>query len=245
MIIGSEHIFFENLPSTNNHASLLLKNQSIKDGTIIQTKFQTAGKGVAGNKWESEAGKNLLISIILYPGMIDPEDQFIISKAFSLGILDFLKQYTDNVTIKWPNDIYVNDDKIAGILLETTILGTRMESAIAGIGLNINQKVFLSDAPNPISLSKITGKEYDLEASLKSLINHLNIRYDQILDGYRDITGRDYQANLYRAGVYSDFRDSVGTFKGKIISVNSSGQLRIDDDNGNSRYFSYKEVNFL
>jgi len=245
MIIGSEYIFFENLPSTNNYASVLLKNQFIQEGTIIHTKFQTAGKGVAGNRWESEPGKNLLFSIILCPVMIKPEDQFIISKAVSLGILDYLKQYTDKVSIKWPNDIYANDDKIAGILIETTIIGSVMESAIAGIGLNINQKVFLSDTPNPVSLSNLTNQEYDLEEALFNLVYHLNRRYNQLFEGYLDVVEKDYLVNLYRAGIYSQFRDTDGTFRGKIDCVNSSGLLSIIDESGKYRYYRYKEVIFL
>ena len=152
MIIGSNLLFFENLPSTNTHAADLLKKNNLPEGTIVYTNYQSAGRGYSGNRWESEDGKNLLISIVLFPSFIKPEDQFYISMAVSLGICDFLKRYIPDCSIKWPNDIYVNNDKIAGILIESSITGNKIEYTIAGIGLNINQEKFISDAPNPVSL---------------------------------------------------------------------------------------------
>ncbi len=164
MIIGSKLFLFESLPSTNSYAAFLLKNEVIPEGAIVSAEYQTTGRGQGSNIWESENGKNLLISIILYPSIIYPASQFLISMALSLGICDFLKRFIPDCSIKWPNDIYVNDDKIAGILIENSIMGDKIESTIAGIGLNINQEKFLSDAPNPVSLSLITGKKYDLNS---------------------------------------------------------------------------------
>ena len=127
------------------HADLLKKKKLLK-GTIVYTNYQSAGQGQSGNKWESEDGKNLLISIVLFPSFIKPADQFHISMTISLGICDFLKRYIPGCSIKWPNDIYVNNDKIAGILIENFILGNKIENTIAGIGLNINQDKFSGDA---------------------------------------------------------------------------------------------------
>jgi BirA family biotin operon repressor/biotin-[acetyl-CoA-carboxylase] ligase len=156
MIIGSKLYFFENLPSTNSHAAHLLKNNDLPEGTIIYTNYQSAGQGQIGKRWESEDDKNLLISIVLFPSMINPDDQFYISMIVSLGICDFLRRYIPVCSIKWPNDIYVNNDKIAGILIENSILGNQIENTIAGIGLNVNQDKFYSDAPNPVSLSSLS-----------------------------------------------------------------------------------------
>ena len=167
MVIGSNLIFYNELPSTNTEASLLLKSGEQIEGTVIQTDFQSAGKGQAGNKWESEKGKNLLFSIILYPQSISPYDQFLISMTISLGICDFLDRLCTGATIKWPNDIYLGNDKIAGILIENSILGTMIETSVAGIGLNINQDNFVSIQPRPISLKMATGKEYSISACLQ------------------------------------------------------------------------------
>ncbi|TAL80863.1 MAG: biotin--[acetyl-CoA-carboxylase] ligase, partial [Bacteroidetes bacterium] len=136
MIIGSKLYFFESLPSTNIHAALILKNEKVPEGSIVYTNYQSAGRGQIGNKWESENGKNLLISIILFPSMIIPVNQFFISMTLSLGICDFLKRHIPSCSIKWPNDIYVNNDKIAGILIENSIIDNKIENTIAGIGLN-------------------------------------------------------------------------------------------------------------
>jgi BirA family biotin operon repressor/biotin-[acetyl-CoA-carboxylase] ligase len=122
MIIGSNLLFFENLPSTNAHAAYLLKRENLKEGTIVYTNYQSAGKGYSGNRWESEDGKNLLISIILFPSFLKPSDQFLISMTLSLGICDFLSRFIPGCSVKWPNDIYINNDKIAGILIENAII---------------------------------------------------------------------------------------------------------------------------
>ena len=245
MIIGSKFIFSENLPSTNTYASNLLRSHSIQDGTIIYTNYQTSGRGQAANSWESEENKNLLISLILYPHMIRPIEQFLISKTVSLGICDFLNQHTGNVSIKWPNDIYVKDDKIAGILIESSIIGEEIENLIAGIGLNLNQKNFKSNAPNPVSLSLITGKEYNIQESLNSLATCLDKRYEQLLNGKRSDINGEYLSNLYRYNQWCKYSDLRGIFEGRIISVNSHGHLQIEDLSGKIYEYGYKEVNFL
>ena len=245
MIIGSNIIFSENLSSSNSYAATLLKNNLLQEGTIIRTNFQTAGCGQTGNTWESEDGKNLLISLILYPFMIKPSDQFIISKMISLGICDYLRQHTANISIKWPNDIYVNNDKIAGILIEATIIRNQIETIIAGIGLNINQKIFRSGAPNPVSLGMITGKSYNVEECLNNLASYLDKRYKQLLQEKRSEIDEEYLSNMYKIGQWCDYRDKNGSFEGKIISVNSSGRLQIEDRRGRINEYGFKEVDFL
>jgi len=245
MIIGSKLIFRESLSSSNSYAAKLLKIEAVQEGTIIYTNYQTTGRGQTGNTWESEDGKNLLISLILYPLMIKPSYQFIISKIISLGICDYLRQQTTNVSIKWPNDIYVNNDKIAGILIEASIIRDEIENIIAGIGLNINQKIFKSDAPNPVSLGMITGKSYNIEECLKSLASCLDRRYKQILHGKISDIDSDYLSNLYRIGQWCDYSDTNGLFEGRINSVNHSGRLQIEDRRGRIYEYAFKEVNFL
>ena len=154
MIIGSKLLFFKTLPSTNSFAASMLREQEVQEGTVVYTNYQSAGRGQGGNKWESEENKNLLISIILFPSMINPSDQFLISMAVSLGICDFLDQYTSAISVKWPNDIYVKNDKIAGILIENSIMGDQIEHTIAGIGINLNQTVFEGDVHNPGIISQ-------------------------------------------------------------------------------------------
>lgn len=245
MIIGSNKIFIPELTSTNTFASAILKSEPPPEGTIIYTDYQTGGRGQKGNKWESENGKNLLFSVILYPKKISPADQFILSKFVSLAVHDFLTDYTGNIYIKWPNDIYAGSDKIAGILIENTIMGGTIESTVIGIGLNVNQQIFKSDAPNPVSLSMLTGKTYDLKECLDKLCTFLNKRYEQVLKNKQDLLDSSYKEKLYRKGQWYMYRDSVKTYEGKIVSVTDSGLLQIEDRSGSLYEYSFKEVSFI
>ncbi len=243
MIIGSNIIFKENLPSTNQYMDDLLKSRDLQEGTIIYTNYQSEGRGQTGNKWESEDGKNLLLSILLMPSMIDPSEQFILSIAISLGICDFIKRYIPHCKIKWPNDIYVNDDKIAGILIENSLLEDHIEYSIAGIGVNINQEKFVSDAPNPVSMTMITGEKYDLNDCMNLLASDLDYRYRQ-LEADQDKTRADYYSNLYMFNGTHRFRDQSGIFSGRIIAVSDTGKLQIEKSPGQVYEYSYKEVDF-
>jgi BirA family biotin operon repressor/biotin-[acetyl-CoA-carboxylase] ligase len=243
-MIGSEIIFFESLPSTNSHSIKLLSSDKPRDGTIIWSDHQSAGRGQPGKKWESDAGKNLLISIILYPESISPEDQFIISMAISLGILDFLSPHLENLSIKWPNDIYVKNDKIAGILIESSIMGNSIEYLVAGIGLNINQENFSCGASNATSMKRITGKEYERKACLNGLSASLDKRYSQLKEKSNTISD-EYVSNLYRYMKWASFRDKDGVFTGRITGVTKYGILLIEKKSGTLQNYSFREVEFI
>ena len=155
----------------------------------------------------------------------------------SLGICDFLAKHTGGVKIKWPNDIYVTDDKIAGILIENSIIGSEIVYTVAGIGLNINQKMFLSGAPNPVSLGILTGIEYDLNDCLKILLADLDARYEQLLSGSRENIRTDYISMLYRYYEWHCFKSEGELIFGRIVSINSYGQLQIEDREGKIKSF--------
>lgn len=245
MIIGSKIIYLENLPSTNTYAFDLLKETRLPEGAIIQTNYQSAGRGYSSNKWESDDGKNLLFSIVLYPSFINAEDQFSISMAISLGICDFLEQIISDCTIKWPNDIYVLNDKIAGILIESTITGEKMENTIAGIGLNINQTVFSKNIPNPISLRLVTGIDYDIKVCLRNLCITIDKRYKQLISGDMTRIKEEYISKLYRFNKWSEFKDEKGLFRGRILNVNEEGRLLIEKTDGIKSKYAFKEVEFI
>jgi BirA family transcriptional regulator, biotin operon repressor / biotin---[acetyl-CoA-carboxylase] ligase len=245
MTIGSKLFFFENLPSTNTETALLFKKNNIPEGSVIYTNFQSEGRGQKGNKWESEDGKNLLISILLMPSAINPADQFLISMTVSLGICDFVKRYIPFCSIKWPNDIYVNNDKIAGILIENSVMGDQIDKTIAGIGLNINQLNFKSDAPNPVSLGLLTGLSYDLTTCLSQLTSDLDRRYKQLLAEESGIIRQEYISQLFRLNEWSSYRDLSGNFTGRIISVADKGRLKIEKQSGIIMEYSFKEVDFI
>ena len=245
MIIGSNLIFRENLPSTNSYTGKLLRDGKLPEGTIVYTNYQSEGRGQPGNKWESEDGKNLLISILIFPSMINPVNQFIISMAISLGICDFVGREIPWCTVKWPNDIYVNNDKIAGILIENSIMGDNIEYSIAGIGLNVNQDIFLSNAPNPVSMKLLTGKEFDLSKCLSQLAADLDKRYKQVVSGNYDVIRNEYIAKLYGRNEWINFRDKKGFFSGRILSVAESGKLQIEKKSGIRTEYYFKEIEFI
>lgn len=245
MVIGSKIIFISSLTSTNTYAIRLLGSEKPQEGTIISTDFQSAGRGQPGNKWESEEGKNLLFSLILYPEMIKPQEQFFVSMAISLGINDFLSQQTADSSIKWPNDIYVGNDKIAGILIESSVMGEKVGYMVAGIGLNINQENFMSNAPNPVSLKQITGKDYVVGKCLEKLAAGLDKRYIELRDGKAKNIREDYISKLYRFNEWAMFRDNTGEFTGKITSVGSDGGLHVEKRSGKMMIYYFKEIEFI
>ena len=245
MIIGSNLLFIQDLPSTNSYALDLLKKSKLPEGTILYTNYQSAGKGYSDNKWESEDGKNLLISVILYPTFIKPEDQFLISMAISLGVCDFLMRFIPDCSIKWPNDIWVNNDKIAGLLLESSLADNLIELTVAGIGLNINQKKFSGNAPNPVSLYHLTGESYDLPSSLEKLAADLDKRYKQLMGDNWGELKKEYVSKLYRLNEWHEFRDKNGKFTGRVLTIGDYGRLIIERQSGEESEYSFKETEFI
>jgi len=243
--IGSYIERIEELDSTNCYASSLLLEKHPSEGTVIIANKQRKGKGQYTNKWESEANKNLTFSIILYPDFIDISRQFEISKAVSLGVADFIRQYADHVSIKWPNDIYVDKRKIAGILMEYSIQKNKISSCVIGIGLNINQNEFFSNAPNPVSLTQLTGKTYNLEECLTELLNKIDLRYQELMDENLIKIDREYVQQLYQREIWASYSSKGNVFNGKIIGVDDYGLLMIETTDKKVFKFDYKEVTFL
>jgi BirA family transcriptional regulator, biotin operon repressor / biotin---[acetyl-CoA-carboxylase] ligase len=245
MLIGSNLLYYETLSSTNTEASRLLKSGEQTEGTVVYTGFQSSGRGQTGNRWESEEGKNLLFSTILYPRTVVPEDQFLISMTISLGICDFLDRYYRGAEIKWPNDIYVGNDKIAGILIENSILGNMIENSVIGIGLNINQDKFKEILPNPVSLKMVTGRDHDTVKCLTELLHDLDKRYKELLYGDNRKIKTDYLSRLYRFMKWTLYKSGDFVFTGRIIDVMVTGQISIEIKDGAVREFSFKEFIFL
>ena len=231
--------------STNNYAAEQLLTNRPQEGTVYVANSQVDGRGQTSNKWESEPNMNLTFSIVLYPDFLEISNQFEISKAASLGITDFLKERTGLVSIKWPNDIYIGNGKIAGILIENSLRINKISTCIIGIGLNINQKIFSSDTPNPVSLSQITGFEYNLEDTLTGLCQHIDSRFQQLVNGGFKEIDADYAKILYKSGTWSIYRDDTGNFRGRILGVDKYGRLKIEKEGGTIRKYQFKEVVFF
>ncbi len=243
-MIGSIVHRIHETDSTNNYAANQLLTKRLPEGVVFIADSQIVGRGQASSSWESEPNKNLTFSILLYPDFLAISRQFELSKAISLGVADFLNGQTQRVSIKWPNDIYLENRKVAGILIENSIRINKISSSIIGIGLNINQQMFLSDAPNPVSLSQMTGKTYNLNESLSDLCLKINIRYSQLFNGEFNRIDQDYTQMLFRRGTWSLYSDENGDFEGKILGVDSIGRLRIETKSGKINNYQFKEVSF-
>ena len=173
-------LYIEETNSTNNLLREMNRKEKLPEGFVLYTDFQTAGKGQVGNSWEAENGMNLLFSMVLYPKQIPLDRIFLISQLVSLGVKNSLDRLTTGVTVKWPNDIYWNEKKLAGILIENSLQGNKINAVTIGVGLNVNQKVFLSDAPNPVSLLQILGREVDRNELLESVCEEILLLYKEI-----------------------------------------------------------------
>ena len=240
-----EIIHIRETNSTNNYLKELLQTQTVDEGTVVWADFQSAGKGQRGNGWESEAGKNILFSIVLFPGFIKAGEQFILSQIVSLAVANCLQEYTEGISIKWPNDIYWNEKKICGILLENTILEDNIGHSVAGIGININQENFTSEAPNPVSLKQITNRDYNLEEILKTVVDNINVYYQQIKIGNTDFLIKQYKESLFRKDGYHLYNDGISDFLARIQDVDSSGLLILKTKEGEERHFAFKEVKYI
>ncbi len=240
-----EIIHIRETDSTNNYLKELLLTQNVEEGTVVCADFQSAGKGQRGNGWESETSKNILFSIVLFPDFLKAGEQFILSQIVSLAVANCLQEYTGGISIKWPNDIYWNQKKICGILLENTILDDNIGHSVAGIGININQENFRSDAPNPISLKQITNKEYNLEEILKTVVDNILLYYQQIKIGNADSLVKQYKESLFRKDGYHLYNDRESNFLARIQDVDSSGILILKTKEGEERHFAFKEVKYI
>ena len=219
-------------------------NRWLKDhgeGTmVVATDYQTAGKGCGSNAWESERGKNLTFSMLIHPDGIAAREQFRITEVVSVALCRTLQPYIYNkVEIKWPNDIYVGDRKLCGILIENRLQGNVIVDCIIGIGLNMNQRVFLSDAPNPVSMYQLTGQETDCEALLADFLQ----TFDQ--EWQNKTNGSEYRELLFRKGKDGLYEDKTGRFVARLADVLPDGRLLLVDEEGKERTYAFKEVSFI
>lgn len=210
------------------------------EGTmVVVADYQTAGKGCGTNTWESERGKNLTFSMLIHPTDIPASQQFRITEVVSVALCEVLEQYIGDVSIKWPNDIYMGDKKICGVLIENRLQGNVIVDSIIGIGLNVNQTEFVSDAPNPVSLRQLLGREIDREALLHDFLETLETVSSS------ETTYSAYRNKLFRLGKQAVFSDETGRFEGTIQDVETDGRLLIKDLSGQARRYAFKEVQFV
>ena len=213
--------------------------------TVVVADYQTAGKGQGTNTWESEKGKNLLFSILVHPTTLPIERQYVLSEAAALSYKEVLDAYTEDISVKWPNDIYWQDRKVSGTLIETSLSKGVFKDFIIGTGINVNQKEFRSDAPNPVSLYQITGREIPLEEVQDRMVEKFEEYYQMVINGAYDTISKRYHEALYRKEGLFPYRDKNGEFTASIDHVKDNGHLVLKDADGNAREYAFKEVQFV
>lgn len=246
LFVGKVFLDLPEISSTNAYAAELISQKKPAEGTVVSTFQQTSGRGQIGSSWESEPNQNIALSVILYPTFLPVREQFVLNLAVSLAVRDFIAKYIEKpVKVKWPNDIYVENRKIVGILIQNTIGQNALQTSIVGIGINVNQTNFHS-APNATSFALETGKSYDLYKLIERLCLSLEQRYVKLKNStdYQSIR-EAYLGHLYRFDELAHFRRADGsTFQGKIVDIADSGKLVVASDREREE-FAIKEIRFV
>lgn len=243
----AELIFLQTTESTNLFALNLLKTRPLGEGSVIYTQSQTQGKGQGNNRWESEPGKNLTATIVLYPTFLQPENQFMLTKIVSLSVCSMLDNYglSHRAMIKWPNDIYINQNKVGGILINHEIAGNKISMTIAGLGLNINQESFSELAPGAASLKMITGNEFDLNEILTEWHKSMENWYRKLMkQDYKSIDAA-YLERLYRLNQPAAYIIRGERMEATILGLAEYGMLLLKDNSGKQYKCALQEIVFV
>jgi BirA family transcriptional regulator, biotin operon repressor / biotin---[acetyl-CoA-carboxylase] ligase len=248
--------WFDTIDSTNSEArrrAESAENGNIDNMSVYAARFQTAGRGQRGNKWTSAAGENLTFSILLYPGKggnpnVNAIGQFCLSIVSSLSVIDFLSSKNVQASIKWPNDIYVRNKKVCGMLIENSLSGTEVSSSIIGIGLNLNQTSFSPELMNPTSLYLITGTRNEPETALEEFMEifQKNLSMLESAEMSSSLKNR-YLDKLYRYGKEESYHDCINDedFKGTIKGISEEGLLLMEMPDKSVRRFAFKELSYI
>lgn len=224
------------IASTNDY---LLGLNTDRDICVVAD-YQSAGKGMGSNTWESEPGKNLLFSILVHPTWLPVRQQYLLSMAEAVAIVEVLGE---GYEIKWPNDIYFGNRKLSGTRIDVNLHGGKLRDVIIGTGININQEVFLSDAPNPVSLKNITGKEHDCDSLLQNILERFAYYYNKVQTAPQDIVHL-YHEHLYRRTGFHCYSDKDGTFQAEIVRVAENGIITLRRTDNTLSHYEFKELRF-
>ena len=244
IVIGKVLLRFDELSSTNDYAAEIIAKSRPNEGTVVWADRQTAGRGQFGSSWESAPEENLTLSVILYPTFLAPQHAFRLSQCTALAVLDTVRHYLPGAAsaIKWPNDIYIGDLKTAGILIQNSLGGGQISHSIVGIGLNVNQSLFHSAAPNPTSLKLQQGAALPREAVAATLFEALAQRYTQLQYAFGSLA-KDYHNALYRLDRPGRYMDAQGNiFTATLRRVLDDGRLALEMDNGFAYFDLYGEA---
>lgn len=239
-------LFIDSVASSNDYA-LTKKEEAAQGPLVIIAREQTKGKGMGTNEWLTEKNKNLTLSIVLKPESYGIDNPFILNKITSLSVKELTSSFVKNkeVYIKWPNDVLITHKKVAGILIENTINNEKYSTAVIGIGININQKAFPEQLPNPTSFCLETRKTFDLDAVLDKFLSIFEKWFHILVDGDASVIDKEYHQNLFRYGKKSHFFYQNKTIEATITGVDTYGRLCLQKKSGQLLCCDFKEINFI
>lgn len=234
-----------NLEMSRRAASNKLFFNNLEEPYLLYADYQSGGRGQGENVWESASGDNILATVYFRPDL-PASQQFVFNQYFSLATRNFLLQYVPDVKIKWPNDLYVRDKKIAGILIEHTLSGEHLEYSLAGIGMNINQTQFPEQLPNPISLSMITGRHYQIPEMVEHYFGSLKEYYFLLKKGFStEDLHKEYLSSLYQYGQFCSYLIRGKREIAKIVNTDRYGRLQLELQDGREEICGLKEIIYL
>ncbi|MEM9340482.1 MAG: biotin--[acetyl-CoA-carboxylase] ligase [Bacteroidota bacterium] len=245
LFLGKKVLFLTECHSTNDELLQLVKKNDPIEGTIVYTDYQTNGKGQRGNVWFSERGKNLLFSVLVKPTYVEVSKQFLLNVAMGLGVVKCMSRHVSKASLpclKWPNDIYVADKKVGGILIENLVKSHLIDASVVGIGVNLNQSAFVN--PMATSVKMITGSEVNSLQFLEELLIDIEFYLMKLKNRKEKELMETYYSSMYKLGEVANYKDEIGSFEGIIRGVDNHGRLIIEKDGVNCTY-SIKEVEFL
>jgi BirA family biotin operon repressor/biotin-[acetyl-CoA-carboxylase] ligase len=239
-----KHIHLEKVESTNRYLSGLKREQGMDEDILLSTDYQDAGKGRGSNYWHSHPGENILMSLLLHPAFLSASRQFALSQMASLSIVTLLSNHGLSPKIKWPNDILTGGKKIAGILIENGLFGSRLSHTIIGIGLNVNQTDFKSYSPEATSMKKegLRGKEP--RVLLAELVTLLQQGYRRLEEHGPAALEQDYLQYLYGKDEPGEFEVEGSLFSGIIRGISPLGELRVEGQ-GTTRTYGMDDIKCL
>ena len=244
LFVGKNCFKLDEISSTNDWLMSRLSNQKFHEGTVVFASVQTSGKGQRGSKWFSQSFKSLTFSVLLKPSFLSPIHAFDLSICVALALSDSLNKLRSGFKIKWPNDIYYQDKKIAGVLIENQMNQFVYQNAVVGIGLNVNQSHFY-DLPSAISLKQIIGLEFPVEKVMEHICESLEARYLMLRSVHFKDLKTAYMSNLYGLNQLQSFMANNIKLNGKIINVLRNGHLQIELIDGEIRDYDIKKIKFL
>jgi len=246
LFIGQNSFHLHAVDSTNSYATDMLRQISLVDGTLFYTFNQLNGRGQRNNKWESEPGKNVALSVVIAPSFLNINQQFLITQITSVALADLMAELlgpANKISIKWPNDIYVNNKKIAGVLIENIVRDTSIQHAVIGVGVNVNQELF-GTTDKAISLKQIAKKEFELMTVIELFCTNLEAYYLQLKAGKAEQINQKYLSNLYQLNEWKNYIVDGIAVEGKIEGTTTEGKLKLRFKDNSIRNFDLKEIIF-